>query len=125
MKKILHITLKLLLVFLIFIGLQGKVLVRYAEIFNKSRKSEITHQEKAHVKVRIIHCKLQCYTQHFQTLHTPAIAFLFTLLIASIIAAQLLYIPHKEKFSTSEPVRLLPLRAPPVFLISSTIIMCS
>lgn len=114
MKKILHTTLKLLLVFLIFIGLQGKVLVRYAEIFNKNHKSEINHQEKAHVKASIIHCKLQCYTQHFQTLHAPAIAFLFTLIIAPIIT-RLLYIPLKEKFSTAESVRLLPLRAPPIF----------
>ncbi|MDB5142340.1 MAG: hypothetical protein JWQ66_1053 [Mucilaginibacter sp.] len=114
MKKILHITLKLLLVSLIFIGLQGKVLVRYAEIFNKNHKSEITHPEKAHLKASIIHCKLQCYTQHFQKLHVPVAALLFTLIIAPIITRPR-YIPLKEKFSTAGPVRLLPLRAPPIF----------
>ena len=115
MKKILHITLKLLLVSLIFIGLQGKVLVRYAEIFNKNHKSEITHPEKAHLKASIIHCKLQCYTQHFQKLHVPVAALLFTLMIAPIITRPLYIIPLKEKFPTVGPVRLLPLRAPPVF----------
>jgi hypothetical protein len=114
MKKILHITLKLLLVSLIFIGLQGRVLVRYAEIFNKSHKSEIAHPEKAHLNAGIIHCKLQCYTQHFQKLHVPVTALLFTLIIAPIIT-WLLYIPFKEKFSLTDSVRLRPLRAPPAF----------
>ena len=91
MKKVLHTTLKLLLVFLIFAGLQGMVLVRYAEIFNKNHKSEITHPEKVHLKAGIIHCKLQCYTRDFQTLYAPVTAFLFTLIIATIITRHLIY----------------------------------
>ena len=114
MKKVLHITLKLLLISLIFVGLQGRVLVRYAEIFNKGHNSEITHPEKAHLNAGIIYCKLQCYTQNFQRLHVPVAALLFTLIIAPIIT-WLLYLPFKESFSTAGTVRLLPLRAPPVF----------
>jgi len=114
MKKILHSTLKLLLVSLIFLGLQGRVLQRYAEIFKKSLESETTHPEKAHVNDSAVYCKLQCYTQHFQRLHVPVAALLFTLIIAPVIT-RLLYVPFKEKFSTTGTVRLLPLRAPPVF----------
>jgi len=114
MKKVLHITLKLLLVSLISVGLQGRVLERYAEIFKKNHESEITHPGKAHFTDSIVYCKLQCYTQHFQRLHVPIAALLFTLIIAPVIT-RLLYIPFREKISTTGPIRLLPLRAPPAF----------
>jgi len=121
MKKVLHITLKLLLVFLIFTGLQGRVLVRYAEIFNKSHENEITNTGKAHLEAGIIRCKLQCYTKQFQRLHVPVAALLFTLIKTPVIT-RVLYVPFKEKFSTAGPVRLLPLRAPPVFALEH--LMC-
>ena len=115
MKKALHAILKLLLVLAIFLGLQGRVLVRYAEIFNKKHKSELVQSGITTVKAGIVHCKLQCYTQHFQVLDTPPlIAFLFSLITASLIT-DLLYISFKEKLSIAGSVRLLPLRAPPAF----------
>ena len=114
MKKALHAILKLLLVLAIFLGLQGRVLVRYAEIFNKKHKSELVQSGIAKVKAGIIHCKLQCYTQHFQVLDLPLIAFIFSLITASLIT-DLLYISFKEKLSIAGSVRLLPLRAPPAF----------
>jgi hypothetical protein len=122
MKKVLHITLKLLLATLIFIGLQGRVLVRYVEIFNKNHPSEITHPEKAHLNASIIHCKLQCYARDLHKLSAPVAALLFILIITPVIT-WLLYIPLKEKSPTAGQVRLLPLRAPPVFDLQH-IIMC-
>ena len=114
MKSAFHTVLKLLLVLAIFLGLQGKVIVRYAEIFHQSYQSGITHSVNTQVKASIIHCKLQCYTRHFQSLHPP-LALLLLILIAAPVIAGLLYIPFKEDFIAVYPIRLLPLRAPPVF----------
>jgi hypothetical protein len=114
-KKALHTTLKLLLVLTIFLGLQGKVIIRYLEIFHKNHKSEIVHTGATRVKNGIIHCKLQCYTQHFQVLDIPPVAALFFFLITTLLIVDLLYISFKEKLLIADSVRLLPLRAPPVF----------
>jgi hypothetical protein len=114
MKKTLHTIFKLLLVFTIFLGLQGRVLIRYAEIFHIKHKSELTHSGVIKLKADIVHCKLQCYTQHFQVLDIPVIPFFFSLITASLII-DLLYIPFKEKLSIADSIRLLPLRAPPIF----------
>ena len=112
MKKTFQSILKLLLVLVIFLGLQGKVIIRYLEIFH--HKTEQVHSEAAKVKTRVIHCKLQCYTQHFQAMDIPLIAFLFSFITAFVIVNRL-YLPFKEKHSLTGSVRLLPLRAPPVF----------
>lgn len=115
MKKALHALLKLLLVLAIFLGLQGRVIMRYAEAFHKSTDSELVHSSANIVKAGIVHCKLQCYTRHFQVVNIPLIAlFLLTFIAASLIIA-LFYILFKDKLSLAEPVRLLPLRAPPAF----------
>src|SRR5882757_11247385 len=105
MKKALHAILKLLLVLAIFLGLQGRVLVRYAEIFHKNHKNELLNSGINKVKAGIIHCKLQCYTQHFQVLDIPLVACLFSLiiLIAASLIIDLFYIPYKEKFSVADP----------------------
>ncbi len=115
MKKALHALLKFLLVIAIFLGLQGRVLVRYAEIFHKNHTSELVNSGIDKVKAGIVHCKLQCYTQHFQKVHAPVAAFLFTFLIIAPIITLLPYIPFKEKYSNTNTVRLRPLRAPPAF----------
>lgn len=114
MKKAQHAIWKLLLVLTIFLGLQGRVLARYAEIFHKTHKNEQIHSEATKLKTGIVHCKLQCYTQHFQGLDIPIIAFLFFLSTASVII-DLLYTSFKEKRSPTGSFRLLPLRAPPAF----------
>jgi hypothetical protein len=113
MKKALHTTLRFLLVFAIFLGLQSRVLMRYAEIFHKNHKSELVHSGINKVKAGIVHCKLQCYTQHFQTLNTPEKAFFCTLDEPFLISKQLYFHLH-ENLSFTPPIRLLPLRAPPV-----------
>jgi hypothetical protein len=112
MKNIFHTALRLLLVLAIFLGLQGKVIIRYAEIFHKNQKSEVAHSGEARVKARVIHCNLQCYTKHFQARNLPLIAFFFSFIDASIIV-DLIYISFGENFSIVYPIRLLPLRAPP------------
>lgn len=114
MKKALRTIIKFLLVLTIFLGLQGRVLIRYAEIFHIKHKSELTHSNLIKLKAGIIHRKLQCYTQHFQVVDIPVVAFLFSL-ITVLLIIDLLYIPFKEKLSIADSVRLLPLRAPPVF----------
>jgi hypothetical protein len=114
MKKVLYTILKFLLVLTIFLGLQGRVLIRYAEIFHIKQKSELAHSGVIKVKANIIHRKLQCYTQHFQALDIPISTFFFSLITASLII-DLLYISFKEKLSIADSVRLLPLRAPPIF----------
>jgi hypothetical protein len=114
MKKALHTTLKLLLVLTIFLGLQGRVLMRYAEIFNKNHKNELVHSETTKVKANIVHCKLQCYTQHFKLLSIPAKTF-FSTLNEPLLVFEQVYIPLLENLNFNPPVRLLPLRAPPVF----------
>jgi len=113
MKKIFHAILKFLLVLAIFSGLQGRVIVRYIEIAHQIHKSEIAHSAKPQVKAAIVHCKLQCYTRYFQLLHPP-IASLLLILIALPVTAGLFYLPFKEDFVAVYPIRLLPLRAPPV-----------
>jgi hypothetical protein len=117
MKKALHAILKFLLVLAIFLGLQGRVLVRYAEIFSKNHKNELANSGINKVKAGIVHCKLQCYTQHFQVLDVPLIVFFLSLiiLIAASLIIDLPYILFKEKLCLADPVRLLPLRAPPAF----------
>lgn len=115
MKKALYTILKLLLVLSIFLGLQGKVIIRYLEIFHKNNKSEMVHPDAARVKRAIIHCKLQCYTRHFQALDAPTpVASLLLLLIIPLLITNLLYISFEEKLSLADPIPLLPLRAPPV-----------
>jgi hypothetical protein len=114
MKNALHTILKLLLVLAIFLGLQGRVLVRYAEIFHKHNKNELVNLGLTKVKAGIVHCKLQCYTQHFQELDLPIIAFFFFLIAVSLVTDPL-YISFKEKLPITGSVRLLPLRAPPAF----------
>ena len=114
MKKAFHSILKFLLALVIFLGLQGKVIVRYTEIFHQKHKSEIAHTGNAQVKTAIIQCKLQCYTQYFQSPHAPVAALLSILNIALVITG-LFYICFKEEFQTTYPIRLIPLRAPPVF----------
>jgi hypothetical protein len=114
MKNVLHTILKPLLVLAIFLGLQGRVLVRYAEIFHKNHKNERVNSEINKTKTGIVHCKLQYYTQHFQEVGLPLIAFFFILITVSL-GTDLFYIFSKEKFSITGSVQLLPLRAPPVF----------
>ncbi|MDB4919581.1 MAG: hypothetical protein JWQ54_1564 [Mucilaginibacter sp.] len=114
MKKALHTALKLLLILTIFLGLQGRVLVRYAEIFHKNHKTELVHSRTTNVKAVIVHCKLQCYTQHFQVQDVPLVAFVLSFITVTLIL-NLLYISFKEKLSLAYQIRLLPLRAPPVF----------
>jgi hypothetical protein len=114
MKKALHTTLKLLLVLTIFLGLQGRVLMRYAEIFNKNHKNELVHSRTTKVKANIVHCKLQCYTRHFKLLNIPNKTF-FSTLNEPLLVFEQVYIPLQENLNFTPPVRLLPLRAPPVF----------
>ncbi len=114
MKKVLHTILKLLLTLVIFLGLQGKVIIRYSAIFHKNHRSELVHSNTTRVKNAIIHCKLQCYTRHFHVLDVvPVATFLCILIIA--LSRDLLYIFFKEKLFLADSIRLLPLRAPPVF----------
>ena len=114
MKKAFHTLSKLLLVLIIFLGLQGRVIIRYLEIFHKNHNTEQFQSETTKVKAGIIHCKLQCFTQRFQTLDIPLIAFLFSFITASLVINRP-YLPFKEKHSLTASVWLLPLRAPPVF----------
>jgi hypothetical protein len=113
MKKNLHTVLKLLLVLAIFLGLQGRVLVRYAEGLHKNQKKELAHSANTKIKAGIVHRNLQCYTQHFQELAIPPIANFFSLITAPLLTGPP-YIPFREKLCLADPVRLLPLRAPPV-----------
>ncbi|MDB5132188.1 MAG: hypothetical protein JWR02_1937 [Mucilaginibacter sp.] len=113
MKKAVRSTLKLLLVITIFLGLQGRVLVRYAEMFHKNETKELAHSTAVKIKAGVIHRKLQCYTQHFQALGIPPVTISLSLITATTIAAPL-YIPFKKELCKVDPVPLLPLRAPPV-----------
>jgi hypothetical protein len=112
MKKTLHTILKLLLVLAIFLGLQGRVLARYAECLHKNQTKELTHSTTSKIKAGVVHRKLQCYTQHFQPLDIPPVTTSISLITATTIAAPL-YIPFKKELCIVDPVPLLPLRAPP------------
>ena len=114
MKKAFHTTIKLLLIFTIFIGLQGKVIIRYLEISHKNEKSETAHSGVARVKKAVIHCNLQCYTRDFKVLDTPG-ATLLMILIFTTLVTDLPNIFFAEKPFLASSVRLLSLRAPPVF----------
>ena len=111
MKKALHTILKLLLVFTIFLGLQGKVIIRYLEFFHKNQESELLHPGVTQVKNAIPCCKLQCFTRYFKLLNTPVATHLLIFRIDYLINGQLFF---KEKLSAAAPFRLLPLRAPPL-----------
>ena len=110
MKKALHTILKLLLVCTIFLGLQGKVIIRYLEFFHKNPESEILHSDVACVKNFIPCCKLQCFTRYFKLLNTPIAALLLIFIIDYLINDLLFF---KEKLSIADSIRLLRLRAPP------------
>lgn len=115
MKKLLNTSLKLLLITAIFIGLQGRVLVRYAGFFQKG-KTEFSSFKGAHgvqIRAGIVHCKLQCYTQHFDALDIPYVPFVNFRFLPFIIAVSQ-NIPFHEKLDLAEHVRLLPLRGPPI-----------
>jgi hypothetical protein len=114
MKKAFHTILKLLLVLTIFWGLQGRVIIRYAEIFYKNHRTEQANAGNVKIRAGIIHCKLQCYTQHFHKLYAPLALLLLVLIVAPVVTI-LLYISHKERYPAVYPIRLIPLRAPPVF----------
>lgn len=114
MKKLLHNILKLLLVFLIFIGLQGRVLVRYAIFFNQNVSTEASYSKYVHVRAGIIHCKLQSYTQQFRHSTLPAEISLVTFGILVIIIFIALP-PFREVFLPIDPIPLLYLRGPPSF----------
>lgn len=113
MKKTLRTILKFLLVLSIFLGLQGRVLARYAESLHKNQKKEPAHLTVTKIKAGVVHRNLQCYTQHFNTLNIPPIASSFSFITATSVT-YLPYIPFKEKLCLADPVRLLPLRAPPL-----------
>jgi len=113
MKRKLQTTLKLLLVFLIFLGLQGRVIARYAESLNKKLKSEINSSKGICVRVAIIHCKLQCYTKKFQQLTIPSAIDHFSFILV-FFTISWLYIPFSEHLIIVNPVPLLRLRAPPM-----------
>ncbi len=114
MKKLLHNILKLLLVLLIFTGLQGRVLVRYAIFFNKNVSTEASHSKDVHVRAGIIHCKLQSYTQQFRHSALPAEISLVTFGILIIIV--FIALPaFREVFTPIDPIPLLYLRGPPSF----------
>ncbi|WP_413666476.1 hypothetical protein ACEN9X_18260 [Mucilaginibacter sp. Mucisp86] len=114
MKKLLHNILKLLLIALIFIGLQGRVLVRYAVFFNKNVSTEASHSKGIHVRAGIIHCKLQSYTQQFRHFALPAEISLVTFGILVLIIFIALP-PFREVFLPVDPIPLLYLRGPPSF----------
>ncbi|MDB5023241.1 MAG: hypothetical protein JWP78_996 [Mucilaginibacter sp.] len=115
MKKVLHSLLKLLLALVIFLGLQGRVIIRYSEIFHKNQKSELMHSEATGFKEAISHCKLQCYTTYFRYLDVVPLVTFLLISIIGFLSHDLLYIFFKKKLFLADLIRLLPLRAPPVF----------
>jgi hypothetical protein len=81
MKKMMFNTLKLMLILLIFIGLQSRVIVRFFEVTNTDKITVQTRFAHPVIQKGIVHCKLQCYTQHFQTAGIPAIPFLLIIIL--------------------------------------------
>jgi hypothetical protein len=114
MKKNLHTALELLLVLLIFTGLQGRVIIRYAAFFHKNVQSEAGSVKGKHVRTAIVHCKLQCYTQRFHPVAVPAAISLFYFIILPFVIRRA-YTPSREQIVFADPVLLLPPRAPPLF----------
>lgn len=99
--------------FLIFTGLQARVIMRYGEVVNKTCKSEVFPQKKAEVATTVMHCHLQCYTQRFQVFALPAIVFLCALVLLCL-AIELFYFPYEEHTIISGSCRWFSLRGPPI-----------
>jgi hypothetical protein len=112
LKKKLNTALKLVLVFLIFIGLQGRVIVRYTESFHKRFHTETSSAKGMRVASTIIHCKLQCYTQQFHLFGVPAIVCLISFISIFFIICGIDG-PLLELILLVDPVPLLQLRGPP------------
>ncbi len=113
MQKLLNTIFKLHLVLAIFIGLQGRVLVRYANAFmHKGNNSELSFTKASEVRTTIVHCKLQCFAQKFQQVILPFVAFHSDIPVPTPVV--LLY--HSVVTTRCQPgykLRQLPLRAPP------------
>jgi hypothetical protein len=113
MKKTINKVLKLILVFLIFSGLQGRVVIRYLEVFHIKHAANITKSKHPVVKEAIVHCKLQCYTRHFQILDLPLAAFLLVIL-SVLVERTIFYINYNQAvYITNWHIRRSP-RGPPV-----------
>jgi len=113
MKESINNMLRLTLVLLIFIGLQGRVVIRYLEVFHIKHAANITKSKHPVVKEAIVHCKLQCYTRHFQILDLPLAAFLIVIL--SVLVEQIIfYVNYNQAvYITNWHIRRSP-RGPPV-----------
>jgi hypothetical protein len=80
MKESINNMLRLTLVLLIFIGLQGRVVVRYLDALHCKVTNTTAQSSRLVIKEVVVHCKLQCYTQHFHLLGLPVVAFLLIIL---------------------------------------------
>jgi hypothetical protein len=113
LKKAFHSTIKLLLIFTIFIGLQGRVIVRYLETLHENQECETGYAGIATIKAAVVYCNLQCYARDFKVLDKPGAAFLSTFIIPVLVSERaVLFL--KEKSSSLSLPRLSLLRAPPV-----------
>lgn len=114
LKHILHTIMKLFLILLIFGGLQGRVLVRYAEVFNPKRGHETYTQKGTSVQAEIVHCKLQCFTEQFHSMALPGVLnlLIFTLFGISITVT---FLPFRERPAYADTLQRSFLRGPPVF----------
>ncbi|MBB6501995.1 hypothetical protein [Pedobacter cryoconitis] len=111
--KILAAVLKFLLILTIIFGLHGRTMVRYADVF--SHRGESVEQSILRtplVGAKIIHCRLLCFTQDFQSDILPPVAYNI-----GLIPPALVVLSYRVLYTIKSPSghhnRLLPLRAPP------------
>lgn len=113
LKQILYTVMKLLLTLLIFSGLQGRVLVRYAEVFNHHTGHEMYTQKGTNVQAEVVHCKLQCFTKQFHFMAVPGIPYLLIFILFAI-SVILVFLPFGERPVHTDTFQRAFLRGPPL-----------
>ncbi|QNK61584.1 hypothetical protein H7F33_13580 [Pedobacter sp. PAMC26386] len=114
-RNLVNTLLKLLLIVVIVFGLQGRVIVRYADAF--FHKGASTEQEGGMktptCRAKVVHCRLLCFEQDFQVITLPPAAFRLNLTPPSLVVVQAYQVLCTTKSLSGHEFRLLSLRAPP------------
>ncbi|WP_160292093.1 hypothetical protein [Pedobacter lusitanus] len=113
MQKLVNTLIKFNLILAIVLGLQGRVIARYADaFFHKGASTEIGTLKTPMCRAKVMHLRLLCFEQDF-LLTEPPVALTTILTPPSLVVVQAYQVLYTTKSLSGHELRLLPLRAPP------------
>ncbi|MBB5621739.1 hypothetical protein HDE69_002802 [Pedobacter cryoconitis] len=113
-QKAVHILIKFTLILVIFFGLNGRVIARYADgFFHKGASTEIGNLKTPMCRAKVMHCRLLCFEQDFLPVILPTAGFKIDLVPPVLVVVQAYQVLYTTKSLSGHEFRLLPLRAPP------------